>query len=486
MIIQQDWLVRNSSRKYPLDDLATATSDDGKYLHEDIVVDAQIWAPKYVYQLSPLRRLTSIYISAVACTPALMSLTLLGSAEVIKGPAGSGGDASEIFVPLGTLCLPKPVVPYKNYAISSLLPGLMGWIAFGPGVNRDNELYAFSTPKQSALLPRCVHTYDSAPVTGFKVLLSDKVAKGDVSFYGADPISATVQEVTVGGVVKQALVLSMEKSAEILESFAGPCKGRPESGSCNKVPITSIAGVTPDCAGNLTINTQGLTIRWLTDGTGFCVDSTVALNSVCGQNSNIPNADGSLKSDFPDGAPCNFSAPYNLVVDDDALTYDKGGFVPMSGSFFVGKSGGSDAVLGIGSVAGCSIGPCIPAYPSSTAQVDRTIKATMTIPSGFEGGVYVMDTGVHRIELRADGAYKVIKGQDPSLAVPLGAPGGTTAVVSWDGSVGSLNGYTFEAGDSFWKPAGTCGVWCRATTEGTFGVVPITEFSISDTPQPTV
>jgi len=74
VIINQDWLVRNSQRRYPLDDSATSYFDSGERLPEGFIVDAHIWVPEYAYSIS--KTLRYVYLASESVSTGIVSLTL--------------------------------------------------------------------------------------------------------------------------------------------------------------------------------------------------------------------------------------------------------------------------------------------------------------------------------------------------------------------------------------------------------------------------
>ncbi len=56
-LIRHNWLNHQASRRYPLDDNATGTGDDGETrLNDDIIVDLQLWWPRFGWSVRLPRR----------------------------------------------------------------------------------------------------------------------------------------------------------------------------------------------------------------------------------------------------------------------------------------------------------------------------------------------------------------------------------------------------------------------------------------------
>lgn len=465
MIVSQDWLVRNAQRSYPVDELATTIDDSGNRLLDGILIDANIWVPKHVYSSYPLRELQYLYVSSIAITPFIVSITFLGAVEAITPVDGSAAQVEE-FVPIAVLCLEKPVVPYKNHAIEPLLDGVRGWVALGSVVNDGTEhSLKFTTPQQSMLTPKAVHTFSQPPVTSLQVEDGFSLTRGDITFIGDSPLTIRKQVLSVNGEDKDCLLFELDSTKDILQNFAGPCGGRPESETCNKVPISSISGVSPDCQGNLTIEFEDITVRQKEDGTGFCLDSEVGRDEACDPNDGLPE-DGILKTEFERVRPCEFSPPFDISPID--VTTLEAKFVPQSGSWF--EAGGT--IFGFPTTQGIEIASCIQAFPPSTESVTtRTFSATVALVTNVEGGLFVMKEGFRSIIVRNGDLVGTSTFGEEQV---FGSVGISPLVVGVDRTINGL-----AIPDIWWRPSGLCGVYFKAVG-ALAGTPSLTAFTVVD------
>lgn len=476
MIIHQDWMVKNSQRKYPIDDSATAMSDSGDLLPEDFLLDANIWAPRYVYTASPYRELRYLYISSISVTDTLVSMTLLGSYEPAMPLDGVRPETPEVFVPIGVVTLPRPVVPYKNYPVTPLLDGVMGWVAFGLAANDHRRFnLTFSKPSATTLVPKTVQAYHSFPVWSMGVLNGFSTVDGDVKFIGTDPLEVEVRDITIGTETKRAMVLNLTNDGDVLKGYAGKCGGVPESGTCNKQPILSIAGVTPDCDGNIGIEFRDLDVKWLPDG--VCIDSDVAVSDVCSADDGLPNEDGSLKSEVAYERPCDVTIPYTMTPSETVMDES---FIPQSGSWYYDDDAGE--IVGIPNESGVYIGTCLSSWKSGL--VSRKFTANLTVSGTYtEAGIYLMDEGLRKVVVDNDGnlwkwsrsGEKLLAGSGFSLSdITITTNGSGLGVIKTGGTE-----YVFAADDPYWQPSGTCGIYAVGNISAGASVN-IAEFTVTE------
>lgn len=484
MIIHQDWLVRNSQRKYPLDDSATAMSDSGVLLPEDFVVDLNIWVPAYMfpavpYKGIPARMLEYMYISSVTVTEHLVSLTLLGSSIPAMPESGVRPEESEVFTPVAVLSLPRPIVQYKNYALSPLMPGVSGWVAFGLSAT-DQRLFqlSFSKPSSTLLCPKAVRTYDDRPVFDVGTVDGFSVVRGDVKLEGLEPLTVGIKMVQVGGTPRRAIVFDLVQDPEVLREFAGECGGVPESGTCNKQPILSLGGVTPDCDGFITVEVDGLDVRWLDDG--LCLDSDVNIDDVCGQDDGLPYPDGTFKNETVYDRPCDTTLPYSMTPSDEVL---ESSFIPQKGSWYFDDATGN--IVGIPRLTGSTVRTCISCY--KPAVKERRFSLVMTTHgSNCEGGLTLMEQGLRRINITSTGDVFKRSRSGEELKIMSGANLNLITLTANESGLGTLKAgsqtYVFAADDPYWQPSGTCGVYTSGDPYEDSAYVEITSFSVSEVP----
>lgn len=245
-IRNHNWYNLQSTRRYPLDDTSTGDDDLGGTLRDDILVDCNIRFP------STLGRF--LYIQAITVSPGLVTV-VFGVGRQYR----SRDNAS-----VAAVSLARPVTPNINYSVSALVPGVAGWITFGPGIE-TNFSARYSTPQQSLIAPRCGRMYSALPIQTIGKLNIRDTLQGIVNLTVTQPLAARYEDdagpvVTVRGEVagtaKRAIVVGLDQSLitdtyNPLKIFAGPCSQRPESNTCEQTPIESINGIQPDCAGNI-------------------------------------------------------------------------------------------------------------------------------------------------------------------------------------------------------------------------------------------
>jgi len=481
MIVNQDWLVRNSQRRYPLDDSATSYLDSGDRMPEGFLVDANIWVPEYYYSMT--EQLRYVYVSSASVTPGIVSVTLMGCAN--PNVPANGGDAAVAhdFVPLGAVSiLRSEVVPYKNYPIDPQLSGVSGWIAFGPTVKVQEFSGLFSNPQQSLLAPKGVNFFTAPPVTSIAQDTGFAELTGDVTVSAEAPISVEERTVNVDGTHVPALVYNMELVQETLAAFAGPCGGRPESESCGRAPISSIAGVSPDCDGNITINFVDMIVRQY-DTAGLCLDSEIELTSVCDALSSLPSADGVLPYTNTWERPCHITTPYTADFSDTDEVYN---LLPVSGSWLINTLTGE--YIGYAASDASSIAaPCLQSIPTDGSVASRTVAMTCAALLGQNAaGVFVSGRSPRMMIVAYHDAYsgaaKVVNyksGEEELLATLPASPTGFTVTI--ENLKITVNGteITIPADSPYWDPNGRLGVFIKGP-----GSAVITGFSVTDVPAP--
>lgn len=249
-LIFQDWMVQNTQRKYPIDDHATGVDDDGGIVREDVIADLHLmvpWAAPHVF------------VSSIAVTSHAVSVTFLGStAPAVPADPAHPGHSGE-FVPLALFSAPKPVVPFRNYPLQPVVPGVRGWIAFGGIVaSGDTASHKISTPEQGAVCPKAVRVYTPAPVPSVGVQYNPARLTGDITFLAEAPLRIEERMVGVGEESVKAFVFSLDGTLDTYQAFAPVCFSAPFMGTCGRVPIRAINGVTPDSSGNITLKVKSL------------------------------------------------------------------------------------------------------------------------------------------------------------------------------------------------------------------------------------
>lgn len=278
-IRNQNWYNLQSTRRYPLDDKSTGDDDKGTPIRDDIIVDCHIRYPSTLGEY--------LFVQAINITPNLITI-LFGLAPSL--------DATEAPT-IATITVDKPAEKNVNYSITPFVPGVSGWVAFGPGIE-TNFTGRYSTPMQTFIGQRNARPYRPLPIpTIGKIGLSESL-QGVVNLIAETPIIATYYENYVvpkydpetgetNSLPVQAIVFAGAAATADFNPqtfFLGPCSQRPESGTCPKPPIERINGIEPDCeTGNINIIFGGgLTGRPFEECGGLDITTPLGLSEACG------------------------------------------------------------------------------------------------------------------------------------------------------------------------------------------------------------
>lgn len=309
----QHWYNRNEANHYPLDDSASGVTDDGLILPTNIICDLHLRFPDSLGQ--------TVFINAVAVTDHLVTVTLMAASEFVQGtscPTASSASVTIGTVPIATVTLRKPLDRYRHYALDPQSEGVGGWIVFGAGVNDTRFNGRFSTPQQSALGPKSAKRYKEFPIRSLGKLHSSIALEGVVRLIAGNDIEITTDVPAQApllalqqlyGVPLSAVYIRLKDQADIdvFDLYAGPCKGRPESGTCEGLqPIEFINSVGPDCDGNLTIEFEGCSVPGkilVGEPCGAILDCDLGLSDVCSEADRLPDDEGNLPQDVDSDCP---------------------------------------------------------------------------------------------------------------------------------------------------------------------------------------
>lgn len=281
------FLDANAGRAYPVDDAASAMSDAGDRLPPDLLVDAALRWPEALGDCA--------FVAAAAVTDRLVTLTF----QAARGP-----DDAASFAPLAVVSVPRPVDVGRMYAVAPQVPGVGGWVAFGGGANGRPYRGRFASPAQARLTPRAARPYRPLPVTGLAAEDAAAALTGVVTLAASEPLAVAKEERFVDGANRDCVVLRLVDAGGGGESpffaFAGPCGGRPESGTCGcPNPIEFVNGVAPDCDGTLTVEFAGCAVVAAAgDGSAAVVGCELGLVDACRRPA-LPSAAGLLPSEVP-------------------------------------------------------------------------------------------------------------------------------------------------------------------------------------------
>jgi len=504
MIIQADWQVRNSQRRYPIDEEASATGDDGTVLPEGFLVDASIWAPKYLYdESSPLRYL---YVSSAMVSQHLVSLTILGCVEHLGG--------AEEFIPIASISLPKPIDPYKNYAVEPLLDGVMGWAVFGHyAVNGEPVSVMLSTPSQGMLAPKAARYYEYLPISGMSTYDGFSEVTGDVRIIAEPPVTAEIKDMRLYGESsdRKMLVLGLEQTQSTLEDFAGLCGKRPETNNCIKQPITSISGVAPDCNGNITITFDSeIIVRYFSNPLypvpdpipvrgGMCLDSVFTLDEACQKDRTLPDAAGLLPGEYTWERPCDLEIPLLQIFSDE----DSFKEVQLLEGYAYTDGYIVSVTAGMGESA--ELAPCFATLTLAETATVRTHEVEFTdTPEGAVVGMFAFDMTNTRILLTIErnsapaGLWKLVRYSKSLNAIESTIAQGTWGDVEIDSAsitarsdrsvLVKVNGVTkatfvFDSDDEYYEPSGKAGIYVGGATALSFTPKPavaLGQYAVTD------
>jgi|TARA_R110000824_G_scaffold82768_4_gene207397 hypothetical protein len=296
-IRNQSWYNLNSTRDYPLSDTASAISDKGDRLPQDIVTDLRIRWSDLLGDYA--------FAGAVAVTKGAVTVTVLTSTDL--------SNAANAYTPVASISVPlAELVVGRQYPLDPMYPAVFGYIVFGSGTAVPWS-GTFSSPEQSLWASRSARAYEELPVRSLGRLYDETALTGVIKLEADAPLDIVKGERSIGGIDRDVIVIRLvddakapdegstiiEKSA--FEEFVGKCGTRPESLNCGSPePIQSINAVGPDCDGVVCINFKGCALVGRnTDDCGIIVDCGIGLSETC-EPPYLPDMAGTLPSEkFP-------------------------------------------------------------------------------------------------------------------------------------------------------------------------------------------
>lgn len=265
-IRRNNWYNLHSTRRYPLDDKATGTGDDGTRLLQDVLVDVHLQFPTNLGRYA--------YLAGLTVTDTLVTAVFVGTDKV---------EGATVFSPLCAVTLIKPVDEYRHYAVEPLAPGVGGFVVFGDV--RENIVWRASNPEQGLLAPRTARAYDPLPIPTLRKLMEGTGLEGLVTLAAGNDLQIVKERVRIAGLGwRNAVVfrlMSQVRGVNILQKYLGPCDTSPESRTCNNPAIETINGVSPDCDGNINIRFQNIVRGPYASCGGEVLDLDVGLAEVC-------------------------------------------------------------------------------------------------------------------------------------------------------------------------------------------------------------
>jgi len=304
MIRNLHWYDANSTRSYPLADTALAISTDGERLPSSILVDLNMRYPKEAGYWP--------FVSAVSVTATLVTVIIQCAIDP---------DDPSSCVPLAAFSARKQdLVENRNYPLSAMYPGVVGWIVFGDGIKDVATFSGKFSPRAGLLSPKAARPCRPLPVRSLATMNNATPLTGLVTLIGEPPVRISADTRSIDGEERLVAVISLEGDAaagsanasaatvNYLEQMAGPCGKRAENRNCgDPEPLETINTVAPDCEGNITIELTGCaTIAGILDDSGIVLDCALDLDDVCRQK-RLPDEEGRLRTDYED--QCSESKP---------------------------------------------------------------------------------------------------------------------------------------------------------------------------------
>jgi len=295
----------NSTRGYPLDDLATGLSTDGTLMPNGLIVDMALHYPRSKGKYA--------FLSAVHVSKTNVSVAI---------SAGDDLDAATLN-PIATLVLSQPVSEGRAYQLTGLAPGIAGWVVFG---NLANNEYSgsFATPRQGLLLSGVGRSYLDFPVPWASKPLDEYKLQDVVKLIAGRDLEIVRTTRPILGEDRDCIVFRLTGDPNvILPKYVGPCGVRPESDNCIKPPIQAINEVVPDADGNIQMSFPDMTVINLPHG--LLLNTDLSLPAICP----ITPVTDEPDQNFCDSAISDDSISHSISHDDggpsDSGTSSPGG-----------------------------------------------------------------------------------------------------------------------------------------------------------------
>lgn len=288
------WYNLNEQRYYPLDDTASARSDDGNLLPSSLIADLRLCWPASYGKYA--------FISAAAVTSGLVTILIESANTLANNPSTS--------VLIAGITLPKSeLIGGRTYALTAFKSGVGGFIVLGTNLD-ENYSGRFSSPAQSLLTPRAARPNRLPPVSSIKVEDAAVALSGLVKLTAVPPLQLVKETRVINGVeypnvvvfrlVEETQVVGATNES-VLAVFAGSCGKRTGSKTCtDPQPVQFINGVAPDCDGVLTIDFQGCAVVGKnTKDCGVILDCSLGLSASCSPPYLPTLTTGKLPSESP-------------------------------------------------------------------------------------------------------------------------------------------------------------------------------------------
>jgi hypothetical protein len=286
-IIDPNFYALNGVRGYPIDDGALGQDNAGNLIPPNILVDCKLRFPESAGRYA--------FLGALTVTPHLVTIVFLASDHPAVPLAPDGAP-----VPLASLTVAAPVMPWTPYPVDVRYPGVGGWIVFGQGVEEPYD-GRFTSVRQSQILPKCARPFRPLPIPSIgKEFVAGPLTGLVKVLAGADmEVFKDQREIDRQPVDCLVIRLADNLNRNVLSFYAGPCADRPESGTCTTPALELLNAVGPDCDGNINIQFRGADAVPLRGGGGLVVSLPIGLADVCA-GKYLPDATGHLPTEFAD------------------------------------------------------------------------------------------------------------------------------------------------------------------------------------------
>jgi hypothetical protein len=247
------------------------TYADNAIVDMSISVPLDLWDP-----------LAPIFVSEILVSEALATIS-------ISVDTGGGH-----YVGIASATVESPV-PYRLYALTSVIPGVFGFVMWGSAceAGRDPVSGSFDA-HEGQLLESLITRYPRSGIGGFEV--SNELLSGEVLVTGSNGILAQILPIYFDDIhaTVPALVFSLNPDIQTMLGPIAACDMPTESGSRTDL-VTSINGVVPDQLGNVNFYfTPGYDFIYNPDGSVATDASGVPLYSTNPLINMVPTTPGEL------------------------------------------------------------------------------------------------------------------------------------------------------------------------------------------------
>lgn len=388
-IRNQHWYNINAGIAYPVDESASAVSDSGDKLPSNLLTDINLRWPR---ELGDYAFLSSISVSSKLVTATIQVADSLDSTS---------------FSPLAVISVVLPATQGRMYALRPQVIGVGGWIVFGSGLTDKTYQGRFSSPRQGLLAPRAARPFRSLPVSSVAVADARSKLTGTVLLRATAPLAINKAQRDIGGILRDCIVVGLRNDAakaddaatqalglsreSVFKQFAGPCAGRPESGTCGTPePIEFINAVGPDCNGRITLQFDGCAEITKVGDSAVAVDCSLGLSAAC-LAKYVPDESGFLPGEYVPAVIPPFVPPEVVTPDTSSESSEAFAELPHLDCFRDGDTNAFSVKTGLWTFVADSSpdSPCsivsASLSESDTGMVYATATAAMRNTSVWDG-----------------------------------------------------------------------------------------------------